>query len=204
MTIGIDIDGVIVDLLQCAKSELKKYSFKVNGKKVYNKNADSFTKMYGLTEHQDYIFWFDYIWEYAEKVKVYKNASKYLKLIKEDGHQVILITAREFAGRDNEQGKRMRDIVERRLNEDGIVYDKIIYTSEVKSKLPTLFDNKVDIMIEDAISNLKDIAPHIPSICYYQKYNKNFKMDNVYKCKNWKEVYNTIKKLSMEINGENN
>ena len=58
---------------------LKKYSFKVNGKKVYNKNADSFTEMYGLTESQDYLFWFDYIWEYAEKVKVYKNASKYIK-----------------------------------------------------------------------------------------------------------------------------
>ena len=66
-------------MLKCAKMNLKKYSFKVNGKKVYNKNADSFTEMYGLTESQDYLFWFDYIWEYAEKVKVYKNASKYIK-----------------------------------------------------------------------------------------------------------------------------
>ena len=202
MTIGIDIDGVIVDLLKCAKTELKKYSFKVNGKKVYNKNADSFTEMYGLTEHQDYLFWLDYIWEYAEKVKVYKNASKYIKMLKEDGHGIILITAREFAGKDDEKGKRMRDIVERRLAEDCVVYDKIIYTSEVKSKLPTLYDNKVDIMIEDAVSNLKDISPHIPSICYYQKYNKNFKMDNVYKCKNWKDVYTTINKLNIGINGE--
>ena len=79
MIIGVDVDGVIVDLFKCAKKELKKYSFKVNGKRVYNKKAISFWEMYGMTQEQDVDFWEYFIWEYAEKVKVY-NIIRVLKV----------------------------------------------------------------------------------------------------------------------------
>ena len=107
-----------------------------------------------------------------------------------------IITSRAFAGKDNEEGKRMRCYVENSLSRNGIVYDKIVYTSELKSKTAAILELGVQVMIDDSVWNLEELSNHVPVICYHQIYNRNFAKENVVRAKNWKEIYKIIENMS--------
>ena len=196
MIIGIDIDGVLTDLMKSCKKEYSKFSKLKNGKKVFNKNGKRLAEIFGVSREEDEEFWDGFLWKYSEKSKYYTNASKYLKLLKKDGHKLVIITSRGFAGREDEMGQRMRSNTENSLAKNGIVYDQIVYTSETNSKVSASLEIGVDVMIDDSVWNLKELSQHFPCICFDQLYNKAIDMSNVVRAKNWKEVYNIISKMA--------
>ncbi len=198
MNIGIDIDGVLTNLLGGVKKEYKKFSKLKNGRTVYKREAKSLAELFGVTESQDVEFFVDYIWVYAEKVKYYRLPKKYIRLLHKQGHKLIIITAREYAGQDSAKGAQMRAIVERGLAKAGIYYDKIFYTSEIKTKVPVIKEEKIDVFIDDYTSNIQEISQHIPVICYNQRYNKTYQQKGLRRANNWKEVYKHIIDLQKE------
>ena len=198
MNIGIDIDGVLTNLLGGVKKEYKKFSKLKNGRAVYKREAKSLAEMFGVTNNQDIEFFSDYIWVCAKKVKYYRSPKKYTHLLHKQGHKLIIITAREYAGQDNSKGAQMREIVERGLAKAGIYYDKIFYTSEIKTKIPVILEEKIDVFIDDFASNLQEISQHIPVICYNQRYNKTYQQKGLRRANNWHEVYKHIVNLQNE------
>ncbi|MBQ8443995.1 MAG: hypothetical protein IJX25_01395 [Clostridia bacterium] len=199
MIIGVDIDGVLTDLLKSIKKEYKKFAKLKNGNVAINKKAKSLSEYFGVSREQDDEFFKNYNWIYAENAKYYKSAKKYINLLRSEGHKVYIVTARAYAGEDNELGERMRYLVESSLKNEGVCYDKIFYTSKLKNKLPVIEENGIDVFIDDAYWNIEALSSIVPVICYSQVYNSTYYRENLMRAKNWKEVYKHIKNLNKEV-----
>lgn len=194
MIIGIDVDGVVLDLYAWLEKRMKKYSKQILGKKVNNKNARHVYERYGLTKAQDEAFWDLYRWDYSKQVKSFKGLKKYFAILQKQGHELYFITARSRAGKDDEEGREMRRLIEKSLLDAGAVYDKIIYTSEDKSKINACLENKVDVMIDDSTGNILELKDKLFCIIYDHKYNRWLK--GVARAKNWKGVCMVIRSFS--------
>ena len=194
MIIGIDVDGVVLDLYAWLEKRMKKYSKQILGKKVCNKHGRHIYERYGLTKAQDEAFWDLYRWDYSKQVKSFKGLKKYFTILKKQGHELYFITARNCAGKDDEEGREMRRLIEKSLLDAGAVYDKIIYTSEDKSKIHACLENKVDVMIDDSTGNILELKDKLFCIIYDHKYNRWLK--GVARAKNWKGVCRVIRSFS--------
>lgn len=194
MIIGIDVDGVIVDLYSWLEKRMKKYSKNLHGKRVYIKNGKHIYERYGLDRQQDENFWEENIWQYSEDVKTFRDVKKYFNKLKKDGHTLYIVTSRYHAGKENEDGERMRKLIEKSLN--GLHYDKIIYTSEMGGKKTACINSGVQILIDDSSWNIEELSPFIDCLLMKTKYNGWLKGNNIICCKNWKEIYKTIQNLS--------
>ena len=195
MIIGIDIDGVLTDMFGYVYKASKKYNKenKIKGEKI--KSSLHFNEHFGWSDEQCDKFWDESIWEYSKNVKFYKSASKYIKKLKNDGHEIYIVTKRHFLSDDDEDGTRMKTLLSNQLSK----YDKIFAVNRQTTKLTPLIDNKVDIMIDDEVKNIEEISKLIPTICYTTKYNKAYSNQNMYRCKNWREIYNLISNLSSKV-----
>lgn len=199
MNIGIDIDGVLVDLYGWIKRRMKKYSKRLFGKRVYIKEGKHIYERYGLTREQDEEFWNIYRWDYSENVKTFKGIKRYFDRLRQNGHKLIIITARYHAGEDSVEGERMRSLIENSLKKSGLVYDKIIYTSEDNGKLKACKENNVDVMIDDSSWNILELENEVSCIIYDTQYNKWINSEKVFRARNWKEVYKIINQLSQKV-----
>ena len=84
----------------------------------------------------------------------------------------------------------MKDMVNKWLLDNNIKYDKIVYTKG--SKLPYCIQNNIDIMIEDAPMNIKEISTKIPVLCFDNPYNKEIEGENITRVYSWYDVLSVI------------
>lgn len=199
MKIAIDIDGTLNDNIPYINKKVKIFAKREGLKLVYNSKAYDFCEKYGYSQEDDNKFWQKEIWNYASEIDEKKGASKIVKKLKEEGNEIIILTARYMANRDNADGQRMRKAVEKWLKDKNIVYDEIFYVGENNSKLQTFLKQKCDILIDDKVQHLQEISQTNFAICMLEDYNKDADYNsNVFKCKNWKQVYKVIKKIKKE------
>ena len=114
-------------------------------------------------------------------------------LLKEEGHEIYIITARNDYGVPQEYIGKMKEIVPKWLKDNNIPYDKIIYTEG--SKLPYCVGNYVEIMIEDSPRNVEELSTKIPVLCFNCKYNENLEGKNITRVYSWYDVYSKIKEM---------
>ena len=192
MRIGIDIDGVMVNIEQfigdygikfCEENDLS-YRIKVN-------EYDG-AKALGISKENEERFWNKYLKYYATEYPARDFAVEVIQKLKEDGHEIYIITARNEWGLSGDDYGKMKEFVSSWLEKNNIYYDKLIYTEG--SKLPYCIGNYIDIMIEDSPENIKDISSKIPVLCYNCNYNANIKGENITRVYSWYDVYNKIKK----------
>ena len=124
MNIGIDIDGVITNIdflgilgknkpiLDKESSNLKVNNFLI--RKILYKG----------------------IAFYSKHSKLRSDAAKYINLLKDDGNRITIITKRRFAGEETKEGKDIRSLVEVFLIEQGIPYDKIVFSNGTTASIP--------------------------------------------------------------------
>lgn len=194
MIIGVDIDGVILNLSSYVRKEMSK-KFKLERKKLtFNKYRNSIKEQYNLTDKEDFDFWFidSQLFRYGKKATMKLNANKIIDKLKKQGHQIYIVTSRTFASDDNAYGEKMRKIVEKSLEKNKIHYDKLIYTNETDGKVQGCLDNGVEILIDDSPRNLIEVGKYIPVICFSDKTNHNLKMENMTRCNSWKDIFRVI------------
>ena len=189
----IDIDGVLTDMERFLADYGSKYcvenNLPINIEKV---EYDEF-KTFNWTEEQGIKFWNEYIIYYATKYPAREFASEIIKKLKEEGHEIYIVTARDDYGVPKEYVGKMRgEIVPKWLEENKIPYDKIIYTEG--SKLPYVVGNYIELMIEDSPEIIKELSSKIPVLCFNCQYNENIKGQNITRVYGWYEVYDKIKK----------
>lgn len=190
MIIGSDIDGVLTDL--------EKYQL-VEGEKFYkrppvNKNGYKTWQIFGGTLRDDEDFWAKNIFDYAENYPIKKDAAYVIEKLKNDGHKIIFVTARTYAYADDNLGVKMRKTLCNWLDKNGVLYDKIVFSTEDKEE--TCMQLKLDLMIEDSPMNVEYLKKRMPVICMEAGYNLDVKGDNVYRCKDWSKVYETVNKIA--------
>ena len=189
MRIGIDIDGVLTDIEQWQLDYGSKFFSNIN-KSVINKDGYEISEIFNVSDELDSKFWHEYLYEYVTKEPSRKFANEVIKKLKEQGNEIYIITARYLTDRDTEDGKKMKKIVLEWVEEQNIIYDKIIFAPE--DKLQICLENNIDIMIEDKVANIEKISTKLPVICFHAGYNKDCKNDNIYRVYTWYDIYNLI------------
>ena len=194
MKIGIDIDGVLTNIEQYGVDYLSKYC--VENDIDFNITCSNYNiaKAFNIEEKYNDVFWSEYIIHYSINEKARPFASQVIKMLKEEGHEIYIITARWFTNKDTEQGKQMREIVKKWLIKNNIQYDKLIFAKAAKeNKSNEILEHKIDLMIEDNPNNVIELSNIVPVICYHTGYNTNCKGNNITRCYSWYDVYRTIK-----------
>ncbi|MBE5819632.1 MAG: hypothetical protein E7310_02235 [Clostridiales bacterium] len=194
MRIGIDIDGVLTDIEQFTIDYISKYCVENNIEyNIGNKSYD-YSKTFNISKEIEMNFWNTYLEDYAIYEKARPFASEIIKKLKEDGHEIYIITARWLTNRDDDIGNKMREIVKNWLYENEISYDKLIFSKASKErKTDEIIENKIDLMIEDSPSNINELSNIVPVICYNAEYNKECIGEKIIRCYSWYDIYNKIK-----------
>ncbi|MBO5412797.1 MAG: hypothetical protein J6A29_00550 [Clostridia bacterium] len=195
MRIGIDIDGVIADIERFIVDYGTKYCIDNNLSIEIKPGFYNESEVFNWTEEQTIKFWNEYIIYYATKYKTRDFATEIVNKLKEEGHEIYIITARNDYGVPKEYIGKMKDMVSHWLKDNDICYDKIIYTEG--SKLPYCVGNYVEVMIEDSPENIKDLSSKIPVLCFDCRYNEKLEGDNITRVYTWYDVYSKIKEMEI-------
>lgn len=193
MRIGIDIDNVISNFDDTLLKEYLKHDKELRNTGIINENAEYLRKgMFDWTEEEEKSFYNENIEEFAKKLKPLEDVSCYIKKLKENGHEIYIIT-----GRDNGEYTNPYKLTEEWLNRYDIIYDKLLFTNayDKHAKTEVCVENNIDLMIEDSTRISLDLINNgIKVFTMNTRYNqKEQSLDRVSK---WKETYERISKLN--------
>lgn len=192
MKIGIDLDGVVFD----SEEELRVYSELYDFIELKNHGHKNNKEL----KFQDRFNWKEqdvenFLKKYHEKITRTANykvgAEEVLHMLKEDGHELIMITAR---GGLNE---KMIKITEKRLKKDNMnIFDKCYYKQEEKEKVCK--QENIDIMIDDYEKNCLRISKEGIKTIYFKAAPSPELEENEYLkvLYNWGEIYRYITELN--------
>lgn len=187
MRIGVDIDGVLNDIGQWHYSCGFKFCIENNINREFNPNKYMMEEQFGLTDKENYKFWKEYIFDLMVSIPTRPYAAKVIHNLREMGHEIIILTARDNRYLTNQYANTMDFYVEEWLNKNNIEYDGIISGSG--NKKDKCLKNNIDIMIEDKESNVLEISNHLPVLCFDAPYNKNINKYRVFRVYSWYQIY---------------
>lgn len=190
MNIGIDIDGVLVDIGRFMSDYGIKFCYENNINYKVKDNEYYETEALGINEEQAEKFWNQYLEFYATQYQPRDFAKQVIDMLKENNN-IYIITARNEDGLPKELVGTMQQMVKEWLKKNNIYYDKLIFT--VGSKLPYCVENKIDIMIEDSPRNIEDISREIPVLCFDNSYNRDINGNNIERVYSWYDILKVIK-----------
>ena len=193
MRIGIDIDGVLTNIERFIIDYGSKFCIENNIPLQIKTGIYDEQETFGWTEQQTIKFWNEYIVYYATEYPAREFAADIIKKLKEEGHEIYLLTARNNYGVPSTHLDRMPELVSGWLKKNDIPYDKIIYTEG--SKLPYCVGNYLDVMVEDKPSNILEVSTQVPVINFVSYYNINVEGNNITKAYSWYDVYDIIKDM---------
>ncbi len=191
MKIGIDLDGVVFD----SEKEYRVYSelydvidLKKNSK--INNQELKFQKRFRWTEEEIQGFIEKYHKQIVVKSNYMPGAKEVLKLLKAEGHLLVLITARGGINKD------MIKITEERFKNEGMeIFDKFYWATENKDEV--CVKEHIDIMIDDSYDKCESIAKSKIKTIYLKDAPSYDLEENDYikVLYNWGEIYRYIKEL---------
>lgn len=191
MKIGIDLDGVIFD----SEKEFRVYSelydmldLKQNSK--INNQELKFQDRFNWTQEEIAGFLKKYHKQIIVESNFMPGVKRILRLLKEDGHNLILITARGGINKD------MIKITEEILKQNKMdIFDKYYWATENKNEV--CIKENIDIMIDDFYQKCKSIAnSKIKTIYLKDAPSYDLEENNYIKVLyNWGEIYRYIKDL---------
>ena len=127
----------------------------------------------------------------VENSKIKKGASEAIKELKEQGHTIILVTARgnkAFPGSEEKS--------EQALARNNIVYDKVVY--DCQDKAETCRANKIDIFVDDSPRNCSEVRTKlgIPVIGFESAVTANgLREADIPSVKTWEELKEALAKI---------
>ncbi len=197
MNIGIDIDNVISDFDEALLEEYLKHDKELRNTGIINEKTYMTKGMFDWSEEEERKFYLENIESIAKSLNTKDGAKEYIDKLKQDGHNIFIIT-----GRDNGEYTNPVEMTKKWLNENQIYYDKLILTNSYRNdkhgKTEKCLENNIDIMIDDSINICKDINEHgIKAIIMDTPYNRN--TNDFERVHSWKEIYKYIKKKNNNL-----
>lgn len=186
MRIGIDLDNVVVNTtesvieylnervpgLSLKMEDLKSYWLEENAPKEYSKIIKE-------------AFESKYMWK---KVKLIKGAKKYIKKLKNDGHEIYFVTS----SLPNNLYKKINHLI-RKLD---FFEDDYILTHTINIRYKQLL--QLEVLIDDCLNNLIGKRTY-KSICFAYPWNVGRGHYEINYCNNWEEIYDTVNKIKGEV-----
>ena len=194
MRIGIDLDGVIFDSEKLYRiyselydiQDLKKNSLK-NNKEI------RFQDRYSWSDEETNGFVKKYHRKITEVSNFMPGAKDVISLLKEEGHTLIVITAR---------GKLNKDLIPvtiQRLKDNNLdLFEKYYWGTDNKEEICK--QEKIDLMIDDSNTNCQKIAnSHIHTIYLKDAPSFDVKENEYLKVLyNWGEIYRYINEIEKD------
>lgn len=193
MNIGIDIDDTISETFETLLPYSQKYTIEdLKREANINLRGDLSNHFYivyvnGWNEQEAVQFWEKYYAEILRNLNIKKFAAEVINKLKEEGHNIYLITARWDMRVDN-----VKEITRKWLENNNVKYDELILNASDKLKIAR--EKNIDIFIDDSFNNCKSIKDGINSKVYLMntKMNETLNDDNIKRVYSWPEVYSLI------------
>ncbi|MDA8236047.1 MAG: hypothetical protein M0Z31_14885 [Clostridia bacterium] len=184
MKLGIDIDGVLADVLTTWLEHLNRH-FEQNKVKEDIIHYQ-FEKVFGVSwEEMDRFFRNNQENLLTNLSPVEKAQETMEELIKE--HNVFLIAARP---------EEYRSITEKWLTEHSIPYHELIMT-DFSDKSDYCLNRGVEVFVEDSLENALAIhACGIPVLLFDAPYNRDPLPKGIFRQHNWREIARTVQELN--------
>lgn len=193
MKIGIDIDNCISNFDDTLLKEYLKHDKELRNTGIINENPEYLRRgMFDWTEEEEKNFYDANIEKFAKSLKPLENSPHYIKKLKEDGHEIYIIT-----GRNNGEYISPYELTEEWLKQYDIIYDKLVLTDayDKHAKTVVCLENNIDLMIEDSTRTSLDLKNNgIKVFTMNTRYNQ--KEQTLDRVSNWKEIYEKISKLN--------
>ena len=199
MKIAIDVDVTLTEMNAFIKARGKRFFSKRN-KQIVNPEATTVELMYGATAEESKIFWRRYFLDYCINVKFKPFLTASLDHLKEDGHQLHIVTSRWGATRSDSVGKFVRSIFFKKFKQKHIVFDSYTFTDDTKDdKLNACIANHFDTIVEDNQNHIERIAKTmgIPVIVMTTPENADLDIDNIYRISSLGELPDAVKKVQV-------
>lgn len=190
MRIGLDIDNVIFDTDEEIIKEMILEDKNKRNKGIINKDADYiFLGMFDWSKEEIDEFLYNKMEDIAKRVKPLPKAKYYIDKLLEN-NEIILIS--------NRSSNQYKDAYTTTLNsliDNDINYTKLVIT-ETNDKTKECLDNKIDIMIDDRLSNCRKLAnSNIKCIMFKTKYEKR-DIKDIETVTSWDELYYRLQEIS--------
>jgi hypothetical protein len=195
MKIAIDIDGVILNTENLFLVYAELYDIKLGKIKMKNKCGCTVEEKYDWTEEEVYHFWRQNLIKMTEEAELMPGAKIVINKLKEEGHTLIINTAR---GMDNgikneKKNDKIIDSAKEKFIEQNLQFDKYYWGVADKS-IPCIEEN-VDVMIDDNYKNCINVASKKIHVLYFREIAAPEIKNNEYihEVHNWGEIYRYIK-----------
>lgn len=194
MKIGIDLDGVVYDTEKNFRIYSELYDLielKQNGK--INGSEIRFQDRFNWSEEQTEEFLVNYCDQILKESNYMPGAKHILKMLKEEGHELIVITARGTFNKNE-----MINLTEERLKEDKMdIFDK--YYFGVEDKAVVCKSENIDIMIDDSNINCQNTSDNKIKTIYLKDAPSCDMEENEYLkvLYNWGEIYRYLKEMEI-------
>lgn len=194
MIIGIDIDDTISNTYEIQFNLAQRFTIEKLGKSakidrnlnfIYDYYCQTF---HGWTDEQNKRFWEENYETILNSVRTKYYAKEIIDKLKEDGHKIIIITAR-FSTPKVDANK----VTEKWLEDNRIYYDKLIVGAKEKGKVAK--ENQIDIFIDDNLENCMAVRKEKIEV-YLMDSNTNQRVDkkDIERVYSWPHLYQEIKK----------
>ena len=194
MHIGIDIDNVLSNFSDVLLNEYKKHDNAINGKGIVHQGL-YIRDMFNWDKEYEKNFYKENIEYFASLFEPIEECSKYVKLLKEEGNTIYIIS-----GRDNGEYSNPYKMTIDWLKKYDIVYDKLFlvdaYNSHSKTEI--CLEYNIDVMIDDSKRICKDIKDNgIRALLMDTPYNRD--TNEFERVNSWKEIYNKLSHKKINV-----
>lgn len=194
MHIGIDIDNVLSNFNDVLLNEYKKHDNAINGKGIVHQ--DLYVRdMFNWDKEYEKNFYKENIEYFASLFEPIEECSKYVKLLKEEGNTIYIIS-----GRDNGEYSNPYRMTIDWLKKYDIVYDKLFLVDAYNShsKTEVCLEYNIDVMIDDSKRMCKDIQDNgIRTLLMDTPYNRD--TNEFERVNSWKEIYNKLSNKKINV-----
>lgn len=194
MKIGIDIDNVLSNFNDILLNDYLEHDKTLNNNGIIHKD-EYIRKMFDWNPEYEQEYYKNNIERLATLFTPIEDSSEYINKLKNNGNEIYIIS-----GRDNGEYSDPHNMTINWLNKYNIPYDKLNLTNAYKHQEKADICNEfgIDIMIDDSINVCtKCNENNIECILFETPYNK--KENRFNKLKNWKEIYNYINSIKINV-----
>lgn len=192
MNIGIDVDGVLVNLAAYQLIYGEKFFQKNYNMQIKNPKAYDIVDIFECSKPQREKFWTRYIWGYCLKEPMTIGASDCMKKLREAGHKIYVITGRVHTTEKGITGALFRWMLKHWLKKNHFYYDEMLFCSEKDSstdKYEICMKKNIDVMVDDKVENLLALKDTIRVFCYPAPWNEDCRELDKCRINGFEELY---------------
>lgn len=191
MRIGIDIDDTLTNSRDFFIQHVSEYMYK---KGYPIKTHPEYLRIQNFFELNNTEIMDDIHEAYITSCPVRYFAKEAIKLMKEQGHEIYIITARwanQFI--DEKLTTTCAEATKKWLMDNEILFDKLIFSL---NKGITCLNNDIDIMIDDHMDFLRDIKKNSPETARFMMHTEdNAKYSFPHRICTWPEFLQWVEKI---------